>query len=252
MKLNYTEGTWFAVTLTGGGFGVGVVARATKKGPVILVYLFGPKRETVPSLSEVAGLDPSAAVAVLRIGDLHLIDGTWPILGRSPTWQRERWPMPLFTRKPPFINHELVIQYSDDDPSCIVSRTKVPLGTSTYDEDGTDGAGAVEIVLSKLLGGDAPRKPDLVAQSAEPAQPGGLPQGVRYSLYIPKRKKAEALAVRLRGEGFEVETRRGADETNWLVLVSHPSLEEDTIDRLEEQFTKYAESSGGEYDGYER
>lgn len=58
--------------------------------------------------------------------------------------------------------------------------------------------------------------------------------------------------MRLRGEGFEVETRRGADETNWLVLVSHPSLEEDTIDRLEEQFTKYAEASDGEYDGYER
>ena len=69
---------------------------------------------------------------------------------------------------------------------------------------------------------------------------------------FPKRKKADALAARLRGEGFVVETRRGADETNWLVRVSHPSLEEDTIDRLEEQFTKYAEASGGEYDGYER
>jgi Regulator of ribonuclease activity B/Immunity protein 26 len=203
MKLNYSEGIWFAVPLDSGGFGVGIVARATKKGPVILVYLFGPKREAVPSLSEVAGLDPSAAVTVLRIGDLHLIDGTWPILGRSPTWQRERWPMPLFTRKPPFINHELVIQYSDDDPSW-------------------------------------------------PALPEGLPQGVRYSLYIPKRKKADALAAQLRGEGFEVETRLGADETNWLVLVTHPSLDEDTIDRLEEQFTKYAEASGGEYDGYER
>jgi hypothetical protein len=36
------------------------------------------------------------------------------------------------------------------------------------------------------------------------------------------------------------------------VLVHHSSLEEDTIDRLEEQFTRYAEASGGEYDGYER
>ena len=252
MKLNYTEGTWFAVTLTDGGFGVGVVARATKKGPMILAYLFGPKHEAVPPLSEVVGLDPSAAVAVLRIGDLHLVDGTWPILGRSTTWQRERWPMPLFTRKPPFIKYELVIQYSDDDPSRTVSQTKVPLGTSAHDADGSYGAGAVEIVLTRLLGGDAPRKPEPVTQSAVPVQPSGLPQGVRYSLYIPKQKKAEALAARLRGEGFEVETRRGADETNWLVLVSHPSLDEDTIDRLEEQFTKYAEASGGEYDGYER
>jgi Regulator of ribonuclease activity B len=99
---------------------------------------------------------------------------------------------------------------------------------------------------------DAPRKPDPIAPSAEPAHPGGLPPGVRYYLYVPKRGKADALAARLRGEGFGVETRLGADETNWLVLVSHPSLEEDTIDRLEEQFTKYAKASGGEYDGYER
>jgi hypothetical protein len=252
MKLNYTEGTWFAVTLDRGGFAVGVVARATKKGPVILVYLFGPKRETVPSLAEVAGLDPSMALKAIRIGDLHLIDGKWPILGRLPEWQRESWPMPMFTRSPPFLNHAYHVRYSDVDPGCVVSEAKVPLGGFMFDEDGGYGAGAVEIEMRMLLGGDAPRKPDPIAQSAEPAQPEGLPQGVRYSLYIPKRKKAEALAARLRGEGFEVETREGATETNWLVLVSHPSLEEDTIDRLEEQFTKYAEASGGEYDGYER
>jgi regulator of ribonuclease activity B/immunity protein 26 of polymorphic toxin system len=252
MKLNYTEGTWFAVPLTSGGFGVGVVARATKKGRVILVYLFGPKREAVPPLSDVAGIDPSAAVIVARIGDLHLFDGKWPLLGRTPEWQRENWPMPMFRRSPPFLNHEYNVRYSDVDPSCVVSETKVALGTSTFDEDMMWGAGSVEFEMTKLLGGDAPRKADPIAPSAESAQPDGLPQGVRYYLYIPKRKKAEALAARLRGEGFEVETRRGADETNWLVLVSHPSLEEDTIDRLEEQFTKYAEASGGEYDGYER
>jgi hypothetical protein len=252
MKLNYTEGTWFAVPLDSGGFGVGVVARATKKGPAILVYLFGPKRESVPSLSEVAGLEPSAAVKVLQTGDLHLLGGEWPILGRSPTWQRESWPMPMFRRSPPFLKHEYNVQYSDVDPNCVISETKVPLGTSPYEEDSAYGVGAVEIALSRLLGGDAPRKTDPVAQSPEPAQPVGLPPGVRYYLYIPKRKKAEALAARLKGEGFEVEIREGAEETNWLVLVTHPSCEEDTIDRLEEQFTAYAAASGGEYDGYER
>ena len=252
MKLSYTEGTWFAVPLDVGGFGVGIVARAAKKGHIILVYLFGPKREAVPSLSEVAGLDPSEAVYVGRIGDLHLIGGEWPILGRSPQWQRESWPMPPFTRKPPFINHELVIQYADDDPSHIVSRTEVPLGTSTFEEDGSDGAGAVEIALSSLLGGDAPRKADPLAPSANPAQPDAVfPPGVQYYLYVPTKKKAEALAKRLRGEGFELEIRRGGDETNWLVLVTHPSLEEESIDYLEEQFTKYAAAVGGEYDGYE-
>ena len=122
-----------------------------------------------------------------------------------------------------------------------------------YERASTYGAGAVEFEMTKLLGGNAPSKAAPIAQTAEPAQPDVIfPPGVQYSLYIPKRKKAEALATRLRGEGFEVEVREGALETNWLVLVTHPSLEEDTIDRLEEQFTAYAKASGGEYDGYER
>ena len=93
MKLNYSEGTWFAVPLRSGGFGVGVAARTTKKGPVILAYLFGPRRESVPTLPEVVGLNPSAAVKVARIGDLSLIKGEWPILGRSLKWQRDNWPV---------------------------------------------------------------------------------------------------------------------------------------------------------------
>ena len=252
MKVNYSEGTWFAVPLCSGGFGVGIAARTTKKGPVILAYLFGPRRETVPTLSEVSELEPSMAVKVAMIGDLNLINGEWPILGRSSQWQRDNWPIPRFVRSDELSRRAFIVRYDDKDPGRAISEEPVEYGTSTLDRDSAYGAGAVETMLTRLLGGDAPRQDAHVAQSAELAQPEGLPQGVRYSLYIPKRKKAEALAARLRGEGFEVETRRGADETNWLVLVSHPSLEEDTIDRLEEQFTKYAEASGGEYDGYER
>ena len=252
MKLNYSEGTWFAIPLRKGGFGVGVAARTMKKGPVILAYLFGPKRELVPTLPEVVGLDPFAAVKVARIGDLSLINGEWPILGRSSSWLRNNWPNPKFVTWDGISRRAWIVQYADDNPNNLVSQEPVVPGTFALDRDIMYGAGAVEIELSRLLGGDAPREADPVAPSAEPAQPGGLSQGVRYFLYIPERKKAEALAARLRGEGFEVETRRGADETNWLVLVHHSSLEEDTIARLEEQLTRYAEASGGEYDGYER
>ena len=231
---------------------MGVVARATKKGHIILVYLFGPKREAVPSLSEVAGLDPSAAVKVAQTLDQHLLDGIWPILGRSPQWQRESWPIPLFRRSPPFLNHEYTVRHSDVDPNCIISTTKVPLGSVKLDEDILHGVGSLDFKLSRLLGGNAPRKADPLAPSANPAQPDAVfPPGVQYYLYVPTKKKAEALAKRLRGEGFELEIRRGGDETNWLVLVTHPSLEEESIDYLEEQFTKYAAAVGGEYDGYE-
>jgi hypothetical protein len=48
-KINYKEGTWFAVPLHQGGYGGGVVARA--KRTCILAYLFGPRRESIPKLA---------------------------------------------------------------------------------------------------------------------------------------------------------------------------------------------------------
>lgn len=253
MKLNYSEGTWFCVPLRKGGFGVGVVARATSRGRVILAYLFGPRRETVPMLPEVVELVPSAAVSVIRISDLCLIRGDWPILGSFSQWQRDKWPMPNLVRSSELGRREFIIRYDDKDPARVISQERVEYGSSTLERDGSYGAGAVELELTRLLGGDAPRKDDHVAQTSELTEPDGRrPQGVQHFLYIPDRTKAEALAVRLRDEGLDVETRKGADEINWLVLVCHRFLDEDAIDRLEEHLAEYAEAIGGEYDGYER
>src|SRR5580658_8156552 len=81
MKLPNREGTLFAVPLRGGGFAVGVVARATNKGKVILCYFFGPRRDSIPALNDMVKLKPESAICVLRIGDLGLINGEWPIIG---------------------------------------------------------------------------------------------------------------------------------------------------------------------------
>ena len=62
-KVRYAEGDVFAVPLEGDrGYGIGVVARATKKGPT-LGYFFGPRRDEVPGLSDV--------------GDLNAVDNVW-------------------------------------------------------------------------------------------------------------------------------------------------------------------------------
>jgi hypothetical protein len=151
MKLNYSEGTWFAVPLLNGGFGVGVVARTTSKGRVILVYLFGPKRETVPTLSEVIDLDPLAAIKVARIGDLNLINGEWPILGRSPSWQRSSWPIPQFVRSDELSHRAWIVYYADDDPNRCIREEPVAYGTSAFGRNSVIGAGGVEIVLTDLL-----------------------------------------------------------------------------------------------------
>src|ERR1700736_2791876 len=99
MKLPYSEGSVFLVPLKTGGFARGVVARAPKRaGKVLLGYFFGPR---VPSTNDalLSDLDPANAVLRIRFGDLHLIDGTWAIVGRVPNWDRSDWPMPDFVRR---------------------------------------------------------------------------------------------------------------------------------------------------------
>jgi hypothetical protein len=151
MKINYVEGTWFAIPLRNGGFAVGLVARATSEGPHLLAYMFGPKRDAVPTIDDVVDLEPSSAVKVARTGDLKLINGTWPIIGHLPTFRRSAWPFPKFVRTEELARRAWVVEYGDDDPGCPISEVPTPFGTSALDRDMSFGAGAVELVLTKLL-----------------------------------------------------------------------------------------------------
>lgn len=151
MKVNYTEGTWFAVPLKKGNFAVGLVARATRKGPIVLAYMFGPKRATVPSLEELSSLSCDSALKVLRAGDLHLINGKWPVIGTSKSFERSSWPFPEFKRIEPIANREWIERYSEDDPGVLVAEREVPLGSSSLERNFLSGAGAVELKMSKLL-----------------------------------------------------------------------------------------------------
>src|SRR3989442_15412111 len=101
MKLPFREGTWFAVPLRRGGFAIGVVARATSIGKVILCYFFGPPRTTLPKIAEVEDLRAGNAIRAWRVGDLSLAKGDWPIIGRSECWNRSEWPTPIFIRRDP-------------------------------------------------------------------------------------------------------------------------------------------------------
>lgn len=91
------------------------------------------------------------------------------------------------------------------------------------------------------------RRTALLAEAGE-----GRQRGFRHYIYVPDRTKAEALATKLRQDGFEVEVRMGADDVNWLVLV-HSTLMpgESEIDRVCDQLASFANGIGGEYDGWE-
>ena len=148
----YKEGTWFAVPLEKGGYAVGVVARCAPKGPIVLAYLFGPKRDHVPLLGDLVPLKADEALAVWRVGDLGLINGAWPIIGESPTWNRTKWPTPEFTRIDELTKSVAWrVHYADDDPSVAVSKERIPYDRCLPDIVVLHGAQAAEIALSRML-----------------------------------------------------------------------------------------------------
>ena len=149
-KVVFDEGTWFAVPLRSGGFAAGVVARTMPRGGVILVYFFRRLWDRPPSFDEVKGLKPQAAIQVMRVGDLGLVDGTWPVIGRDPDWHRDEWPCPRFLRRDELSRRAWIVQYSDRDPNLVESETPTSYDSKLEDND-LYGAGAAEIVLTKLL-----------------------------------------------------------------------------------------------------
>lgn len=151
MKLPYCEGTWFAVPLKKGGFAVGVVARTTKKGKVILCYFFGPRLESIPSLKETEIFNPIDSVLIVHVGDLGLIQGEWSIIGLYKSWNRADWPIPPFIRRNDISQKAWLDYYSDDDPNILIRTEPVPYDTTSYGVSSVYGASAAEIALDKLL-----------------------------------------------------------------------------------------------------
>ena len=147
----YREGTWFAVTLRDGGYAAGRVSRKSPDSGVLVGYFFGPRLSTPPTVADVVPLTADRAVHICRFGDLHLRDGKWPIVGDSLGWHRDQWPTPRFVRREELPHRAWHVEYDDSDPNRVVSETPIDFDESTFPRDAMSGAGAVEIVLTKLL-----------------------------------------------------------------------------------------------------
>lgn len=151
MTLPYSEGSVFAVPLRSSGFAVGVVARVSgDNSGGVLGYFFGPRYSSVPAMDSISFLKPQQALKVLRFGDPFLLNGKWPIVGRVPNWHREDWPMPDFARKDDLSRKAWRVRYSEENLAEAISETPEPYET-TLDRDAVFGAGAVELLLTKLL-----------------------------------------------------------------------------------------------------
>ncbi len=97
-----------------------------------------------------------------------------------------------------------------------------------------------------------PPEPSSPQEEQPTAPPGGKPRRMRHYLYFPRAKEGKAVAALLRQRGFSVESRRGADGVNWLVLAEHSLSPEDEAGlAVREELERLAEQHSGEYDGYE-
>ena len=57
---------------------------------------------------------PSASLQTIeRFGDLGIIEHEWPIIGPTPNWNRDAWPVPHFVRKDPILGDLYIVEYSD-------------------------------------------------------------------------------------------------------------------------------------------
>ncbi|MEG2031140.1 MAG: Imm26 family immunity protein [Janthinobacterium sp.] len=150
-SLPYREGSWFAVPLPGGGYAVGVVARTAPAGRIMLAYMFGPKRDSLPTLDELEALRPEQAVRRLRTGDMALLNERWPLLGDSRHWNRDAWPMPAFIRRNESLQRAWRASYADADPAKLDREESIPFDTPGMESDSLYGYGATELLMNKLL-----------------------------------------------------------------------------------------------------
>jgi len=151
-KFTYQEGDVFGVPLEEErGYGLGLVARVAKRGGTVLGYFFGRHFGYLPTEIDIPTLRPQDAILAVRFGDLHLMDGRWPIISRAQGWDRSMWPMPKFVRIEPVSNKAYLVSFSDDDPSQRLTEKRIGDNSTNYERDSLKGASGLEKTLTRLL-----------------------------------------------------------------------------------------------------
>lgn len=149
-KIGYREGDIFCVPLREGGFALGVVARMTKDGKVLLGYFFREKLPSCPAAENLPDLRPEDAIKIAKFGGLSLRNGDWPVIGHVSDWDRDKWPMPKFVRRDELSKRAWLVSYAEDNPNQMIGKERCDFGVNSYEDDSLLGAGLVEILLTRL------------------------------------------------------------------------------------------------------
>ncbi|MET8462432.1 Imm26 family immunity protein [Micromonospora zamorensis] len=141
------EGMVFAVPLR---FGANALALVTRHGrsAVTVGYFFGPALVAVPE--EPPSLQPGKAVLIARFGDIPLVNGEWPLVGRLPDWDRMMWPSSEFYRGD-IRARGFVVLYDDEDPNKVAGERLSEPGDEDLPSDDLHGYLIVRNRLSSIL-----------------------------------------------------------------------------------------------------
>lgn len=74
---------------------------------------------------------------------------------------------------------------------------------------------------------------------------------VSFQLYFPSEPEAVRAAESLNAQGFQVETRCGADQVRWLAIGAG-TFDVADYEAVEGRVQALADSLGGTFDGYEQ
>lgn len=153
-RITYSEGQWFAIPLSEGYYGLGVIVRGFYKSKGGLGYFFGPKYASIDNIHTVPST-PIDAILVAWFGDLGIINGRWPLLNIPFGFRKEDWPVPAFKRLD-YVNRNYgwLVEYEQENPIFARSEREVYLPISqirSLPEESSFGYEALEIQLSKLL-----------------------------------------------------------------------------------------------------
>jgi Immunity protein 26 len=150
------NGNLFIVMHGNRSIALGLIARGGKRagklGYFFRIGLYDEAKER-DNLS----LDLNQAIWIAKFGDLHILRGKWPLVGKLNGFSREAWPMPVFARHHEGFNINYICTYDENDVSLGLHTWRadqVPahVKTSVVAEDGMAGAGFVEDYLMKILG----------------------------------------------------------------------------------------------------
>ena len=135
MTQQYREGDWFGVPTAHGRFALGLIARQSKRGGLILGYFFGPPRKELPDPAALQEIKAGDVQLVCRFKDAPLHRGLWRIVGSSSHWRHKDWPMPPFLRKEGLSGRGIRVEYDPDNLTTPASEVAATATDAALPED---------------------------------------------------------------------------------------------------------------------